>query len=104
MAWLPGKRKAVSTEQSTWRIRAATSREPFQISPDGWEGYENALCSALAKRVSYGRIVKVSRPGQVTAVFGNPDVSKIETTYIERFNGTLRQWCKHFASKTCASS
>ena len=48
--------------------------------------------------------MKVTHPGRVEAVFGNPDVDVIETTYIERFNGTLRLWCKRFTRKTYAFS
>ena len=104
VAWLLGKRDFEHTSHFAWRIRHATSREPFQISADGWESYEPALWKALGNRVSFGRIIKVSRPGRVEAVFGNPDVSKIETTFIERFNGTLRQWCRRFTRKGYAHS
>ena len=37
-------------------------------------------------------------------MFGKPDVSKIETTYVERFNGTMRQWCRRFTRKGYAHS
>ena len=104
VAWLLGKRDYTCTEQFAWRIRAATSREPFQISSDGWEAYPWALKRALGNRVSYGRIVKVTKPGRVEAVFGKPDLSKVETTYVERFNGTLRQWCRRFTRKGYAHS
>ena len=101
IAWLLGKRDFNCAFQFAWRIRDATSREPFQVSSDG---YEPALRRALGNRISYGRIVKVDYPGRVEAVFGNPDVSAIETTYVERFNGTLRQWCRRFTRKGYAHS
>ena len=104
VAWLLGKRDFDHTFQFAWKIRAATSRSPFQISSDGWEAYAMALQRALGNRVSYGRIVKVDKPGRVEPVFGNPDVSEIETTYIERFNGTLRQWSRRFTRKGYAFS
>ena len=37
-------------------------------------------------------------------MFGDPDVNEIETTYVERFNGTLRQWCPRFTRKGYAFS
>ena len=46
----------------------------------------------------------MTHPGRVEAVFGNPNVDEIETTYIERYNGTLRQWCKRLTRKTYAFS
>ena len=104
IAWLLGKTDFDCAFRFAWRIRDATSREPFQISSDGWEPYEPALRRALGNRVSYGRIVKVTHPGRVEAVFGNPDVNAIETTYVERFNGTLRQWSRRFTRKGYAFS
>ena len=37
-------------------------------------------------------------------VLGNPDLSKISTCYVERKNGTLRQWLKRFTRGTYAFS
>ena len=103
-AWWLGRRDAVNTARFIWNVREATSRKRFQVSSDGWEAYEYAIEAGLGDRASYGRIVKVTPPGRVEAVFGNPDVNQIETTYVERFNGTLRQWCKRFTRKTYAFS
>ena len=85
VAWLLGKRDATSTAAFVLNVREAVSRRRFQISSDGWEAYERALEPGLGDRASYGRIVKLTRPGRVEAVFGNPDVDEIETTYVERF-------------------
>ena len=104
VAWLLGKRNSVSTARFILNVRKAVSRKRFQISSDGWEAYEWAIETGLSDRASYGQIVKITHPGRVEAVFGNPDVSKIETTYIERFNGTLRLWCRRFNRKTYAFS
>ena len=104
LAWHLGKRDTRSTCEFIWKVRQATSPRRFQISTDGFEPYEYAIEIGLGDRASYGRIVKVAHPGRVEAVFGDPDVDEIETTYIERFNGTLRQWCKRLARKTYAFS
>ena len=40
------------------------------------------------------RFVKVTNPGRVEPVFGNPDVDAMKTTYIEGFSGTLRGWLR----------
>jgi len=42
----------------------------------------------------------VNDPGRVEAVFGDPDASKIATTYVEQFNDTVRQWCKRMTRNT----
>ena len=104
VSWLLGKRDGPTTALFVLNVREAVSRKRFQISTDGWEAYEWALETGLSDRASYGRIVKVDYPGRVEAVFGNPDVSKIETTYVERFNGTLRQWCQRYTRSTLAFS
>ena len=104
VAWHLGKRDAINTAHFIYRVRQAVSAKRFQISSDGWEAYEYAIEAGLSDRASYGRIVKVTNPGRVEAVIGNPNVSEIETTYIERFNGTLRQWSKRYTRKTYAFS
>ena len=104
VAWHLGKRDLRDTCRFVLKVRKATSKQRFQISTDGFEAYESALERGLSDRASYGRIVKVTKPGRVESVFGNPDVDAIETTYIERFNGTLRQWCKRMTRKTYAFS
>ena len=103
-AWHLGKRDGPDTARFVLNVRGAVSRKRFQISTDGWEAYEWTLEAGLSDRASYGRIVKVVPPGRTEAVFGNPDVNQIETTYVERFNGTLRQWCKRYTRKTYAFS
>lgn len=48
--------------------------------------------------------MRVTNPGRVEPLFGNPYISEIETTYIERFNGTLRGWLCRLTRKTYACS
>ena len=83
------KRDAQNTAMFIQNVRESISRKRFQISSDGWEPYESAIEAGLSDVASYGRIVKVVPPGRVEAVFGNLDIGKIETTYVERFNRTL---------------
>ena len=104
MAWHLGKRELRDACLFIYKVRKATSDSRFQISTDGFDAYEHAIELGLADRASYGRVVKVDYPGRVEAVFGDPDVSQIETTFIERFNGTLRQWCKRMNRKTYSFS
>ena len=104
LAWHLGKRDEINTCRFILKVREATSSKRFQISTDGWPAYEYAIERGLSDRASYGRIVKVNHPGRVEAVFGNPDIDEIETTFIERYNGTLRQWCKRMTRKTYAFS
>ena len=104
VAWHLGKRDEHNTLLFVQKIRKATSKKRFQISSDGWSANEWALEIGMSDRASYGRIVKVTYPGRVEAVFGNLDVDEIETTFVERLSGTLRQWCKRYTRKTYAFS
>ncbi|MCY4593900.1 MAG: hypothetical protein OXC19_03775 [Bryobacterales bacterium] len=104
VAWHLGKRDMPNTARFTLKVRQATSRQRFQISSDDWEAYEWAIEAGLADRADYARIVKVANPGRVEAVLGNPDLGKTETTFVERFNGTFRQWCKRYTRKTYSFS
>ena len=74
----------------------------FQISTDGFPAYVPAI--ARLRRASYARIVKVVGPDVKEAVYGNPDLGQTCTSYIERKNGTLRQWSKRMARKTYSFS
>ena len=103
VTWHLGKRDEPNTARFITKIRDAT-KGSFQISSDAFPAYENAIETGLDDRVSYGRIVKVRPPGRVETVFGQPDLAETETTYVERFNGSLRLWSKRFTRATYAFS
>ena len=103
VAWHLGKRDESSTNYFITKVRDATAGK-FQISSDGFEAYPWAIATGLHDRATHGRIVKVTRPGRVEAGFGDPDLDQTETTYVERLNGTLRQWCKRYQRVTYAFS
>ena len=88
---------------SSQKVRDAT-KGTFQISSDGWQAYPTAIEIGLHDRATHGRIVKVIGPGRVEAGFGDPDLDQTETAYVERLNGTLRQWCKRYQRLTYAFS
>lgn len=104
VAWHFGKRDMPNTARFILKVRKSVSRRRFQISSDGWEEYEWAIEAGLADRADYARIVKVLGPGRVAAVLGRPDLSQTETAYVERLNGTLREWCRRYVRKTHAFS
>ena len=103
-AWHLGKCDLEDTCRFFLRVRGANSDSRFQISMDGFEVYEYEIELALFDRTSYGRVVNVADPWRLAAVFGDPDFRQIETTYVERFNGTVGQWCKGMTHKTYAFS
>ena len=48
--------------------------------------------------------MKVPYTGHVDALYGNPDISKTEATYVERFNATLRKDCRRLTPQGYAHS
>lgn len=103
VAWHLGKRDASSTNYFITKVRDATAGK-FQISTDGFDAYPWAIATGLHDRATHGRIIKAVGPGRVEAGFGDPDLDQTETTYVERVNATLRQWCKRYQRLTYAFS
>ena len=84
---------------------------PFQLTTDGFPGYVGAAYQNLMamEGVDFGQLVKIYKGDEViaarpTVVFGNPNVDKISTSYVERQNLTLRTNSKRFTRKTIAFS
>ena len=107
VAWHLGRR----TEEDTYifldklynAIDGATER--FQMSTDGFRGYDHSVNEVLGTKADYGQIVKIYgnseqketrySPSEVSSikkriVSGNPDKDRISTSYVERQNLTMR--------------
>lgn len=107
VAWHLGRR----TEEDTLifldklynAIDGATNR--FQMSTDGFRGYEHTVNEVLGTKADYGQVIKIYgnaeqketrySPSEVTSikkkvVCGNPDKDRISTSYVERQNLTMR--------------
>jgi hypothetical protein len=106
------------TIQFAEKLSSATSGE-FQISADGWPCYPFAFSLALGDRVSFAQQVKTYAnndetdtrysPRKVTAirnkaVFGRPDMDRVSTSYVERFNLELRMMARRFTRFTLSYS
>ena len=92
----------------------------IQLSTDALSSYADAVERAFGAEIDYAQIVKEysspSRedqrkysPAQLMAVFktaivGDPNPSKVCTSYIERANLTVRTHCKRLARLTLAFS
>ena len=70
------------------------SKGKYQVSSDAFSTYALMIPERLSDRTSFGRIVKIHKPGRVEVDSGDPDLDETENTYIDRINGTLRQWSK----------
>ena len=84
---------------------------PFQLTTDGFPGYVGAAYQNLLamQGVDFGQLVKIYEGNEVvaarpTVIFGQPNLAKISTSFIERQNLTVRLNSKRFSRKTIAFS
>lgn len=119
-AWYIGDRdaQAAMTFMDNLAKRLANR---VQLTTDGHKPYLEAVEGAFGADVDYAMLIKLYgeeatvgperkySPGVCTGakkvkIAGNPDRSKVSTSYAERNNGIIRQHCKRYARLTQAFS
>jgi len=107
VAWHLGKRSEqdalIFLEKIYNAIDGATNR--FQMSTDGFRGYDHTVNEVLGTKADYAQVVKIygkPNPDEIRysaadcigikkrVVCGNPDLEKTSTSYVERQNLTMR--------------
>jgi IS1 family transposase len=121
LAFHVAKRNTMSTTQFMQKVALATATDQrFQLTTDGFVGYNYAVGTELDNRVDYAQLIKIYKQPSVeeqrryspariaeaipTPVYGDPDEDHICTSHVERQNGSLRQWCKRLTRLTYAFS
>ena len=99
ISYLCGPRNANAALAFTMDLNGRLDGVP-QFTSDGLISYEEALRSVFGKEVPYTRIVF----NEKTVVSGSPDPAEAGTSFVERWNLTLRQQNARYQRQTLAFS
>jgi IS1 family transposase len=94
VSYLVGKRDQETTDAFVADVRARVAIVP-RITSDGFAPYISAIRSCFGTNVDYAQTVKSPHRARGPffvrrRIYGEPDLSTVSTSYVERQNGTMR--------------
>lgn len=106
VSWMVGNRTAETARPFLKDLRGRLKHSRVQISTDGHDAYLEPMEEVFGSDADYAREVKTvdkltGRPRTIIEVVsGAPNLALTGTTFVERFNATLRTFCHRYIRRT----